>query len=29
VLLLPIHFVHPTVGRVTPYGSGFDYKFVR
>lgn len=29
VLLLPIHFVSPTVGRVTQYGSGFDYKFVR
>ena len=28
-LVLPIHFPSPTVGRITPYGKGFNYKFVR
>ncbi len=28
-LVLPIHFPAPTVGRITPLGNNFDYKFVR
>jgi glyoxylase-like metal-dependent hydrolase (beta-lactamase superfamily II) len=28
-LVLPIHFPHPTVGRVITRGKGFDYRYLR